>query len=63
MIFLSVGLYVCPLYKLLNSWTSVNETWYHVTWAAPNRLLHKYLPSICVFVCVNRTLSFLGNGR
>jgi hypothetical protein len=39
----------------LNAWTSLYKTWcaYHGTWAHLNSILHKCLPSVCVFVCVS----------
>jgi hypothetical protein len=48
-------------YQLSNTWTNVSETWYvcHDTWARPNGVQHKSLPSVCVSVSL---LSFLGKG-
>jgi hypothetical protein len=46
----------------LNSWTSLNETWYvyHGTWSHLNGVLHKSLPSVCLYVYP--LISLLGNG-
>jgi hypothetical protein len=36
----------------LNGWTNLYETWhvYHGTWAHLNGVLHKSLPSVCLYV-------------
>jgi hypothetical protein len=38
----------------LNAWTNLYETWYVYCgiWAHLNGILHKSLPSVCVFVCI-----------
>jgi hypothetical protein len=45
---------VYPPYQLLKAWVSFYETWYvyHGTWAHLKCLLHKFLPSVCVSICV-----------
>jgi hypothetical protein len=52
-------LYVCDL----NDWINLYETWYiyHGTWVHLNSILHEYLPSVCVSVCVS-LLSLQGKG-
>jgi hypothetical protein len=48
--------------SFINFWTSLYETWYvyHVTWSHLSGVLHKSLPSVCVFICVSLPLP--GNG-
>jgi hypothetical protein len=50
----------------LNAWTNLYDSRYvrvysyHGTWTHLNGVLHKFLPSVCVLVCVS-LLSLLGN--
>jgi hypothetical protein len=44
-----------PPYHHLSVLTNLHETWYvyHGTRAHLNGVLHKSIPSVCVFVCVS----------
>jgi hypothetical protein len=46
---------VHPPYQLLYAWTNIYETRYvyHGTWAHLNGVLHKFVVSVCVSVCVS----------
>jgi hypothetical protein len=50
-------------YQLLNAWTYLPETWYvyYGNWSHLNGVLHKSLPSICMYACVS-LMSLQGNG-
>lgn len=60
--FLSVC--ICnPCIKFLYAWTALYETYnvYHGKWTHLNGILHKFLPSVCVSLCVFLLLLH-GNG-
>jgi hypothetical protein len=59
-----LAVYVSPPYQLLNASTNLYEIWYIVyqgTWVHLNGVLHKFLPSVCVPVCIT-PVSLLCNG-
>jgi hypothetical protein len=54
--------YLRALHQLPNARTNLHKTWYvyHGNWAHLNGALHKFLPLVCVSVCVS-LLSLKGN--
>jgi hypothetical protein len=56
---LCVSCLCVPHYQLLNAWTNLYETWYlyHGTWAYLNGVLHKSLPSVCMYIWYPTTVA------